>query len=94
LRKAISLIALGIMAIGLVFVAFGTQILPTFQAVYPPPTNTYPVTGIVYYMQTTQPNLTLNYIGAGIALLGAVVFGATYPTKADRLPVRLLPRQI
>ena len=88
MRKAIPLLALGLMVVGLIFTAFGTQILPAAQALLAPsnacPSPCYPATGIVYYMTPQakpQPDLGLNYVGAGMSLLGAIVFGATYPTR-------------
>lgn len=108
MKKFVPFVALGVMAVGLLFVAFGAKILPPTQTLPQPvflsantcsasvTTLCYPISEPVYYMQpqSEQPNLTLNYIGAGLALLGAVVFGATCPTNIVRLPFRLLPTQI
>lgn len=94
MRKATSLVALGVMAVGLVFVVFGTQIFTLAHALFVLPSSCasscYPTTGIVYYTmahaQTSPANYGLNFLGAGLAILGAIVFGATYPTKRlDRI---------
>lgn len=89
MKKAVVILGLVIMAVGFILTAFGTQILPAAQALFAPsnscPSPCYPVSAPVYYMmpqgQTAQPNFSLNYIGAGLAILGAIVFGVAYPTK-------------
>ena len=69
------------MVIGLLLVVFGTHLAPSafFPSAY---TTLTPTGGTVYYLtqpQATNSNFTL--VGGGLAILGAITFGFTYPTK-------------
>jgi uncharacterized membrane protein len=81
MRRIIALVGLGVMVIGLLLVVLGTQLAPSafFPSAY---TTTTPTGGTVYYLtqlQATNSNFTL--IGGGLAILGAIAFGFTYPTR-------------
>ena len=101
MRRAIAVVALGMMAVGLFLSAFGTVVLPLLQSLFanPNPCSAanpcHPVSSPVYHMepqllQGSQPTLGLNFVGAGLALIGAALFGALYRTRNERLPARLL----
>lgn len=88
MRKAITILGLALMVVGITLTAFGTQQTETYTCVGTT------VCNLVYYYgvaTTTQPNFTINYAGMFLGILGSVFFAVSYRKRQPiSLPINAL----
>jgi hypothetical protein len=85
MRKAIAMLGLALMVVGISLTAFGTQqtteVNNSCSSVY------WSCVGDI----TTQPNFTINYVGMFLGVLGSVFFAVSYPKRQSiSLPINAL----
>lgn len=94
MRKAIVALCLGLMAVGLLLAAFGTQQTPvsSHESTFTAQTGAIKcspnecsgpiiIGPFVILPRSTEPNFILNYLGASLAVLGVGVFAFAYLLK-------------
>ena len=102
MRKSSTLLFLGVMVLGLGLTALGTRETRAPAAIqcvgdvcYLQVDLSSCVGQVCHYTVATKssPDLTLNYIGGVMALLGAVAFGMSFPVRRSN-SLRVLPIQL
>jgi|GEM_PF-738937 uncharacterized membrane protein len=95
MRKAVAMLGLVLMAVGIMLTAFGTQqTVVHSQPIWQwqcPPTGDICIGGPIYLGGSTQPSFTLNYVGMSIAVMGSVFFATLYQKRpSSSLPANAI----
>ncbi|MGP8126123.1 MAG: hypothetical protein ACLQEQ_09745 [Nitrososphaerales archaeon] len=93
MRKAVAILGLALMAVGIILTAFGTQQVSALECqrgqvcqIQMVGVTSCDTSGLCQFTpvpSAAQPNFTLNYVGISLAVLGAVFFASFYPKRSS-----------